>query len=183
MAGDTANPRIWVNADVYIGPLGTTAPTDVTTALNAAFLPFGIVSEDSPSESLDNDEALFYGHGGVYIRTIRSKYRRQIKVVPLEDNATVWQARNPGSTASTTTGLTTRVVKTPVPDPQAMVWHLVDGDVIARKVFTKVDLVAIGETTLADTDIAVAELTFDVYTDGSGVSYREITNDPAADVS
>jgi hypothetical protein len=180
MAGDTANPRIWIGADVYVAPLGTTAPTDVTTALPAAFVALGLLSVDSPTLTSDNDETDYFAHGGVYIRTIRSKFKNHVKVVPLEDNKTVWALRNPGSTVSTTTGLTTRVYKTPVPAPQMMVWHLTDGTVTARRIFTKVDLASVGDMAFTDNDILAPEMTFNVYTDSTGVWGREITNDPAA---
>lgn len=178
--GDTANPRIWIGADVYVAPLGTAMPTDITTALNAAFIPLGLVSDDGPSLTTDNDSTDFYAHGGVFIRTVRSKYKNQIKVMPMENNKTVWALTNPGSTVTTAAGITTRVYKTPVPAPQAMIWQLTDGAVTSRRLFTKVDLESVGESSFGDTEINGTELTLNVYTDSSNVWGREITNDPAA---
>src|SRR5690348_2268625 len=100
MAGDPANPRIWVGADVYVAPLGSTAPTDVTTVLNASFVAIGLLSDDGITESRDQDSTDHYAYGGQLVRTSRSKFKRTFEVTAIEDNKTVWQLLNPGSTAT-----------------------------------------------------------------------------------
>ena len=46
MATDTTKVLVGANGKVYVAPTGTAAPTNYTTALNAAFLELGFVSED-----------------------------------------------------------------------------------------------------------------------------------------
>lgn len=184
MSGDVANPRVWTGCDAYVGPLGTTAPTDITTALNAAFLPFGLLSEDGLTETRAQDTTDFYAWGGIYVRTVRSKFKRQIKITALEDNPVVWGLVNPGSTSATATGITTRTVKSPSgSNPQAFVLQLVDGTVTTRRVIPKGEVIEVADVKLSDTDMSAYELTINVYSDGSGVLYKDITNDPQADDS
>lgn len=51
MSNDASNVRVAVTGAVYVGPSGTTAPTDATTPLDAAMLDLGYVSEDGVTET------------------------------------------------------------------------------------------------------------------------------------
>lgn len=188
MAGDTANPRIWVNADVYDAPVGTTAPVDVTTAWAAAWKPLGLLSEDGMTESREDEVTDHYAYGGILVRTTKSKHKRSIVVTALEDNPVVWGLVNPGSTATTSAGptppagVTTRIIKVPTPNPRAFGLHLVDGTVIKRRVIPRGEVIAVGETSITDNEMAMYELTINIYPDATGVLYRDITNDAQATV-
>lgn len=186
MAGDVANPRIWVNADVYVAPVGTTAPTDVTTAWAAAWDALGLLSEDGMTETREEESTDHYAWGGILVRTTRSKHKRTFTVTALEDNPTVWGLVNPGSTATTSAGptppagVTTRQVYVPGPDPRAFGLELVDGDITKRRVIPRGEVVAVGDVTISDNEMAMYELTINVYPDGAGVLYIDITDDPQA---
>lgn len=182
MAGDTANPRIWLGADVYVAPVGTTAPTDTTTPLDAGFLPIGLLHEDGMTMSRDEDVTDHYAYGSKLIRTTRQKHKRTLKVTALEDNVAVFGLANPGSTASTTTGTTTRVVMVPTSNPQAFVFELVDGDVTKRLVVPRGEVTEVGDMTISDSEICSQELTITVYAASDGELFREITDDAQADV-
>ncbi|MGO4630495.1 hypothetical protein AB4225_06060 [Streptomyces sp. 2RAF24] len=183
MAGDTDNPRLWQGADLYAAPVGTTAPTDITTALAAAWLPVGLLSEDGASESRDQDTNDFYAWGGVLVRTTKSKHKRQIKVTCLEDNLVVFGLVNPGSTATTTGGVTTRTVKVPKADPRAFVLELRDGDVTQRRAIPKGEVESVGEVALSDSALTAYELTITIYPAADGTLYLDITDDPQAVVT
>ncbi|MFF5285185.1 hypothetical protein [Streptomyces sp. NPDC013171] len=183
MAGDTDNPRLWQGADFYAAPIGTTAPTDVATALAAAWLPVGLLSEDGASESRDQDSSDFYAWGGVLVRTSKSKHKRQIVVTCLEENLVVFGLVNPGSSASTTTGVTTRTIKVPKADPRAFVLELHDGDVKKRRVIPKGEVESVGEVTLSDSALTAYELTITIYPAADGTLYLDITDDPQAVVT
>ena len=181
MAGSTANPRIWVNADVFAAPVGTTAPTDIATAWAAAWKALGLLSEDGMTESREDDTEDHYAWGGILVRTTRSKHKRTLVVTALEDNPTVWALVNPGSAVpTTTTGVTTRIVKVPQPNPQAFGFELKDGTITSRLVVPRGEIIEIGDRTISDAEMAMYELTINVYPDATGVLYREITNDPQA---
>lgn len=181
MAGNVANARIWLKADGYRAPLGTTAPTDASTALPAAWKAFGLLSDDDGiSESRDEDSDDKYAYGNILIRTVRSKHKRQIKVTVLEDNATVFGILNPGSTAVTATTVTTRTVKVPGSDIGAYLFEAHDGTINKRKCIPRGEVVEVGDEQWTDSDLVARELTINIYPDSTGVLYYEITDDPQA---
>jgi hypothetical protein len=182
MAGDTDNPRLWTGADFYAAPVGTAAPTDVATTLAAAWLAVGLLSEDGASESRDQDSTDHYAWGGKLVRTTRSKHKRQIKVTCLEDNLVVFGLVNPGSTATTTGGVTTRVIKVPKQDPRAFLLELRDGDITKRRVIPKGEVDSVAETTMSDSELTAYELTMTIYPAADDTLYFDITDDPQAEV-
>lgn len=183
MAGTTTNPRIWLSADVYAGVIGTTAPTDTSTSLNAAFKALGLLSEDGLTESRDEDVSDHYAWGGILVRTVRSKHKRTFKVVCLEDNQYVFPLVNPGSTQSTSTGTTTRSVKVPTSNPMAFVFELTDGSYVTRISIPRGEVIEVGDVVRSESEMTMRELTIAVYPTAAGVLYAEITTDPAAAVS
>lgn len=180
MAGNTANPRVWVGATVFTAVLGSTAPTDVTTAWAAAWKDLGLIGEDGISHAREQDQDDKYAHGGILVRTVRSKFKRTFTVVALEDTPAVFDLLNPGSTAATVTGLTTRAVKKPTVDPRAFGIELIDGTVTKRYVVPRAEVTDVGETTFDDTELQAVEFTVTVYPSAAGLFYNEITNDPQA---
>lgn len=182
MAGNTANPRVWLNGSVFAGAVGTAAPTDTTTSLNVAFKDLGLLSEDGTEEVHDADTAEFFARGGILVREVRSKDKVTIKVTALEDNPVVFALVNPGSSQSTTTGLTTRVIKVYQPNPMAFVIEDKDGAVTRRKAIAKGEVIEVGPA-VAGPEMTMRELTIVVYPSAGGVLYTELTDDPAAAVS
>lgn len=182
MAGDVDNPRIWVNADVYTAPLGSTAPTDVASPWGAAWDALGLLSEDGMTEAREDEVTDHYAWGGILVRTTRSKHKRTITVTALEDNPTVFALVNPGSSAVTNAGITTRTVKVPQPDHRAFGLELKDGSITKRRVIPRGEIVSVGEVQISDNEMAMYELTVNIYPDGYGVLYYDITDDPQAAV-
>lgn len=182
MAGDTDNPRVWVNADVYVGPTTAAAPDDIATPLDTDFEALGLLGEDGMTESRDEDKTDHYAWGGILVRTTRSKHKRTIKVIALEDNPVVFDLVNPGSTAETTAGVTTRTVKTPAPNKKSFVFEMVDGDITRRLYVPTGEVLDVGDIESSDSALTQKELTVTVYPDADGVVYIEITDDPQAEV-
>lgn len=55
MATDANEVVVGANGHVYVAPVGTTGPTDSTTALDAAFIDVGYISEDGAGVSDSKD--------------------------------------------------------------------------------------------------------------------------------
>jgi len=186
MSGDVANPRIWENADVYVAPLATAAPTDTTTPLTSAWLTgaLGLLSEDDNLvEHRDEDSTDHYAYGNILVRTQRSKHKRTFTVTALEDNPVVWGVVNPGSTATSATGTTTRVTKVPSANPKAWLIQTKDGGVTQRRIIKRGEVTAVDDVTFSDSDMTGYALTITVYPDANGVLYTDITDNPAAVVA
>lgn len=186
MAGSTDNPRIWLGADAFVAPVGTTAPTDVTTALDAAFKALGLLSEDGMTESRESDSTDHFAWGGTLVRTTRSKHKRSMTITALEDNSAVFGLVNPGSTRTVSAGpappagTSTAVVKTPAKDERAFVLELKDGAITKRRAIPRAEVTEIADITLSDSELTAYELTITIYPAADGTLYRDITNDAQA---
>lgn len=177
MAGDIDNPRIWAGADVYVAPVGTTAPTNIATALNASFKALGLLGEDGASEGRDQDTTDHYAWGGILVRTTRSKHKRTLTVVALEDNLTVLGLVEPNSVTTDNGTIATTVVSVPTdPDPRAFVLEVTDGDITKRRSIPKGEVTEVAEVKLSDSDMTAYELTITIYP-VDGVLYTDITDD------
>lgn len=179
---DNANIRAWGQGVVYVAPVGTTGPTDVTTPLGASWDDLGELDQDAGADlTISEDTTDVYAWGKGLARRIKSKHKREIKVVVLETNAVVLGLVNPGSTATNDGTITTYVVKQPTADPRAFVIHEVDGDVIRRRIIKRAEVSAVGEA-IKDGETGVTQwpLTIAIYPDASTSEiWTEITNDPA----
>lgn len=182
MAGDTSNPRVWANADVFTAPLGTTAPTDIATVFSGAWDDLGLMSEDGFTEAQSDTQDDKYAYGGILVRTTRSKHKRTMKVIALEDNPIVFALVNPGSDVSTTSAITTRNVKVPVTDRRAFALELRDGNITKRRIIPSGEILAIGDIAISDSQMVAYEMTITIYPDADSVLYIDITDDPQAAV-
>lgn len=182
--GDTANPRVWTGADVFSGPVGTTAPVDVSADWGDGWDPFGLLSEDGLTEARSETSNDFFAWGGVLIRTVRSKHKRTFTASALEDNPTVFALVNPGSSQSSVSELTTRIVR--VPDgsnPLAFGFELRDGDVTKRLIVPRGEVSKLADLKVSDADMTMWQIDIDVYPAADGTLYFDITDNPASVVS
>ena len=78
---------------IRVGPLGTTAPTDATTALVAGFVDLGFVGADGFVEKNDRKTDQKRSFGGKVVKVLQSEYNASIEVTLLEStNAEVLKA-------------------------------------------------------------------------------------------
>lgn len=180
---DTDNARIWAGADVMVADVGSTAPTDTTSAFDAAFESLGLIGEDGITLSGESEKSDHYAYGGLHVRTTQSKFKKSLKVVCLEDTPAVFDLVNPGSSAATATGTTTRTVGAPAANPKAFAIETVDGDITRRLIIPRGEVSEVGEVTFSDAEMTGVELTIEAYAAEDGTFYIEITDDPQAAVA
>lgn len=72
---------------VYVAPAGTTVPTDATTALGAAFVNLGYVSEDGLVNSVETDVEDVTAWGGDTVLSEQTSFRETFTVNLLETSA------------------------------------------------------------------------------------------------
>lgn len=185
--GDIDNPRIWLNADVWVGPLDATAPTNVTTAMSTVdsdWQALGLLSQDDGmTETRDQDSTDHYAWGNILVRNTRSKIKFSFQVTALEDNPVVFDLVYPGSTDVTNLGVTTRTVKVPTVNRRSFCFELVDGTIINRRYIAVGEVTEVADISINDNEMAGKQLTITVYPDASGVVWKDITNDPQAAVA
>jgi len=180
MAGSTANVRVWQTAEVFAAPVGTAPPTDVATPLVAAWKDLGVLHEDGLNFSQDRNMTEHFGYGIGLIRITNNQHTRKFTLSALEDNPTVFDLRNPGSTAVTAAGVTTRTLKTPKTNPRAFILQNKDGGITRRIVIPNGEVVEIGDSPIKEDEMAVTEMTLVAYAASDTSWGFEITSDPQA---
>lgn len=176
MAGEPNNAALWEAADVYIAPVGSTEPVDVTAAWDAAWDAVGLLDgEAGLAESREEDSTDYFAWGGTLVKRARGKHKRTLKFVALEDNDTVFSLVNPGSTRSESGGLTTSTVKVPKRDEFALGLEVRDGDKVKRRMAKRAEVQEVGEIKEAEGDMTVYEITVVIYPESDGTLYTELS--------
>lgn len=185
MAGDAENVRVWLGADVFVGPEGTTLPTTVDEELHANFEALGILATDGMVEGRSEQVTEHYGWGHGRLRTTKAQFAAWFRVTPLEDNDAVFRLLNPGSTVESAGGVTTRTKVVPLAEVNAYIVETRDGGVTRRKIVPRGEIVQPGdvtsnETTMSGFPITVNAYPFDTDEDGNSIYEIDITDDPGA---
>jgi len=181
--GLTDSVRAWDIADVYTAPTGSTAPTDTTTALNAAFVNMGLMDEEQMTWTRNVDRNELRSMGGRMVRVKRQAQSMQFSFTPLENSHEVFLRANPGSSAATATGITTRTFKSQTTALRAMVLHLVEGSIRSRLWIPSCEIFSDGDRTIGPEDKYKTPMTVVVYPGTADILMYEITDDVAAAAS
>src|SRR5690606_8950874 len=84
------NGKPVASGGILIGPLGATAPTDASTALDAAFVAAGYAGEDGLTETTDRSTEKVRAWGGDTVRVLQTDFSTTYSFVFLEShNSTV----------------------------------------------------------------------------------------------
>jgi len=185
--GNTDAARIWTTADVYAGPYVTAAPTNLTTALNTlGYSLVGLMSQDDGiKQTFSADESDKFAYGSILVRRTSIKDKVQFGFTAWEDSDIVYKLAHPGSSSTTTGGVTTRKIKARNIGLaiRSLVLELSDGSVAKRVWIPKAQVLLNGDQPLKDNEIAGYPLTVDAlaYTSGGETFfYQELTNDTSA---
>lgn len=97
MAGDPSNAALWANADVYIGEIGATPPTDIDTPFGMDWEVLGLLDGDVGFEHSGDfqNKNDFYAWGGLLVRSARRNWKQQVKFTGLETNEAVLRLYSP----------------------------------------------------------------------------------------
>lgn len=180
MSGDAANTNLWTGADVFLAPLGTTGPADLTTAWGASWALVGLLDGDQGIvESRAQTESEFYSWGSLLYRRTVTKQKRTFKFYMLEDNATTFELTNPGSTRTSATGVRTANVKVPLAGfYYSLGFELRDGSKVKRRIAAKVEVTTVADIKESESNPSVFEITVLAYPDSTGSLYTTIETDP-----
>ena len=165
-----------VSGAVYRAPLGTTLPTDATTALDAAFVSLGYVSEDGLSNNNELSVEATKAWGGIIVlrsltemndefslTLIETKNEDVLKAVYGDDNVTVDASGN----------ITVNVV---AEDPEEAVWVFelaLRGGIAKRIVIPDGAITSRDEITYNDSDAVGYGITISAYPDTNSSTHKE----------
>lgn len=181
--GDRANVRSWDLVEVFSAPVGTTMPVDTATALNVAFKSLGLMSEDELTLSFEMDRTEHRSMGGELVKVKRQAQSRRFTFTALENSHEVFTVANPGSTATTATGITTRTVKKQTTLEKAVVIEATEGATKTRILCARAEVFSDGDRVLGPSGMYETPMTGVIYPASNGDLYVEITNDAAASAS
>lgn len=172
--------RVGVTGDIYLAPAGTALPTDVTTALNAAFQAVGHVSVDALTESLSvTNERLRTWQKKNGVRTLVTEFDWTFQFVAMETSPLVLEMFYGGAESATSGGVSTTTITSDLGSVQkACVIEIIDGDIITRYAFPVVSVSDRGDVAHNGSNGTGYDMTLSVDGDALALGYR-ITNDPA----
>lgn len=161
---------------VACAPIGSTLPTDATTALDAAFKVLGYVSEDglTNSNSASMNDTKAWG-GDIVLSGLEEKpdtfQFTLIETLNAEVLKAVYGAAN--VTGTLTTGITVTANST---EPEAASWAfdmvMRDG-AVKRIVVPNAKVTEVGDIVYNDTDAVGYEITITAYPDSTGATHKE----------
>lgn len=165
-----------VSGAVYRAPIGTTLPTDATTALDAAFVSLGYISEDGLSNNNElSVEATKAWGGNIVLRSltemndefsltlIETKKVDVLKAVYGDDNVTVDASGD----------VTVNVI---AEDPEEAVWVfelVLRGGIAKRIVIPDGAITSRDEITYNDSDAVGYGITISAYPDANNSTHKE----------
>lgn len=155
---------------VWLAPLGTTLPTDETTALNVAFKAAGYIGEDGLTETIERSTEKVKAWGGDMVKVLQTEFGVTYQFTFLESvNGEVLKAvygsSNVTTTAATTSSGTKHAVKIlsdQLPH-QCFAFEVKDGDARIRIVLGDGQITEVGEITYADGEVIGYQVTVEAF--------------------
>lgn len=180
MSGDAKNTSLWADADVYIASAGTAGPEDLKLGWGTGWDLVGLLDgEEGFTESREEDTGEHYAWGGRLYKRTKSKHKRSIKFVALEDNKATFRLVNPGSTRTSVGGVRKSKIVVPKTDSFAIGFELREGDRVKRRFVKRAEVTELGDVKDSETDPSVFEITVLIFPEDDGTLYTTVETDPA----
>lgn len=175
--------RVGITGQLYTAPLGSTAPTDATTALVAAFVGLGYVSEDGVTEAHDDSvENITAWQNAVVVRSAVSSSASTLACMLIQSNVNVLTRFHRGSAMTEVAAGNYRLdVKPIVADPRMWVFDVVDGTKLERILVGLGEITERGELQYANGQPLGYPIKITAYPDGNGNLMQKWSNDAAWD--
>lgn len=165
-----------VGGAVYRAPLGTTLPTDATTALNAAFKSLGYISEDglTNANSPSSDKIKAWGGDAVHHYQTEKPDTfgfKLIEALNVEVLKTVYRDDNVSGTLDT--GVTVKANSKAQQDACWVVETILNDDTVKRVVIPCAKITEIEDIVYKDDDALGYGITIDATPDANGNTHYE----------
>ncbi len=172
---------VGASGNVYVAPVGTAAPTDLTTAMAAAWIDLGFLTEDGVTFTPSWDiEEISAWQSFRPVRRISTSRSEEVSFEMQQWNKFNFPLAFGGGSVTTTTGVHKFIPPTAsARDERAMVIDWADGTKKYRLIIPKGEVTDGGEMNLTRTDSASLPVTFAINgTDGTDPFYL-LTDDAA----
>ena len=175
----TGKPNI--SGAVYVAPIGTTLPTDATTALDNTFVCLGYVSEDGLENNNDMDVSAIKAWGGMIVYRSLNELDDNFVLTLIESENTdvlkaVYGSNNVTVDAS---GNVTVAVKADDPEENVWVFELALRNSRAKRIVIADGAITAREAiTYNDSDAVGYGITVSAYPDANGETHKEYLEKP-----
>ncbi|WP_217545567.1 hypothetical protein [Streptomyces sp. GbtcB6] len=187
MSLDADNVRAALNGAIYMAPKGTTAPADLATPWDAAWIDLGYMSDDGVSMDYSTDtEDVNAWQSLSPVRRILTSVDMTLGFTAIELKARTITAFFPGSTISEVVADTVYRLDIPAaPGPQEFAFGLewLDGAIINRLVIPRGEITDRGTITLGRSAAVGLEMTVSAYASSAPEIATWLSNDPAWDLA
>lgn len=165
-----------ITGAIYAAPLGTTLPTDTTTALNEAFKPLGYCSEDGLVNSTDLQSENIKAWGGDTVLSVQTSRDDTFKFTLLEIlnlDVCKFVYGNDNVTGALDTGVTITVNNKEVDERALVIDLILRNNTAKRIVIPDGKLSDLGDINYVDNDAVGYETTMACMPDASGNTHYE----------
>lgn len=165
-----------IGGAVYRAPLGTTLPTDATTALAVAFVDLGYVSEDgvTNSNTIESDDIKAWGGDTVLaLQTDKTDTFSMTLIESMNENVLKAVFGTANVTGTFATGLSVKANADEQAEASWVIDMIARGNAKHRIVIPSAKISEIGDVTYSDGDAVGFEITLTAVPDTSGNSHYE----------
>lgn len=171
-----------VGGAIYVAPVGTTLPTDATTALANTFKELGYASEDGITNSNSPESDTIKAWGGDTVLTLLTSKddtfgMTLIEVLNLDVLKLVYGDANVTGT-DIQTGITITANSQDLDEHVIVIDMVLKGGVLKRIVLPQAKVSEVGDITYSDSDAVGYETTFFCNSDASGNTHYEYIQKP-----
>ncbi|MDH2392313.1 hypothetical protein QCN29_26760 [Streptomyces sp. HNM0663] len=180
MALDAAEVRVAITGELFSAPRGTTAPTDASSALDAAFVGHGYVSEDGVTENWDDSvDNIIAWQNATTVRAARTESTLTLACSLIQTRGSNLELFYPGSQVEANLTEWKIDVKPATSDPRSFVLNVVDGSDIIRIYIGNGELTERGEVPYQSGDAVMYPVTITAYPDDNGNLMQKFSNSSA----
>ena len=161
---------------ISVAPVGTTLPTDATTALNEAFVSLGYCSEDGLTNANTRSSDDIKAWGGDIVMSVQSEKTDTFQTVFIESlNVDVLKEFFGTANVSGTlaTGITVNVNSKELVDRAWVIDMILRNGALKRIVIPNGKITATEDITYSDTEVSGLGVTITAYPDASGNTHYE----------
>jgi len=179
MALNSAAVRIGITGELYVAPVGSSAPASATSSLDAAFVGLGYVSEDGVTESYDDTvEDIVAWQNATVVRSNTTQSTATLSMTLIETKGAVLELYHKGSSVEAVGAGQWRLdVKAPQPDERAFVLDVIEGAKHVRIWVPRGEVRERGQIVYANGGPIGYEVTIVCYPDENNVVMTKFSDD------
>jgi hypothetical protein len=181
MALDTDNVRVGLTGRLYVAPIGTTAPTDTTTAWAAGWLDMGYLSEDGVemTYSTETDDINAWQSLSP-VRRILTSVDMTLQFTAIEMKRDTVLLYFPSASISTSGSVHTLAIPSaPDPDERAIGLEWTDGPITNRLVIPRGEVTDRGSITTSRGGAVGLQMTVSAYATSAPEIASWMSDDPS----